>query len=236
MRRQAAGLILVDFYTDWCGWCKKLDSDVYPDPAVVKATSHYAMVRLNAETDGRELAARYDVHAYPTILFLNESGEIVHKIVGYKPASSFAEELNIFLPTLRKLPGARAEVLAHPDNPIAVWNLAAYDAETNNLPESIKLANALQSNGYVSHMSLLYSEIGTSLLTDSNCTDALAAFRTALRDAKTNVDIADARFGIVETYWKAQKRAELTSAVQTLLATPGVTEEQKSKAQGYLSE
>ena len=28
-------VIVVDVYTDWCGWCKRMDQDIFPDPKVV---------------------------------------------------------------------------------------------------------------------------------------------------------------------------------------------------------
>src|SRR5689334_6382897 len=42
--------VLLDVYTDWCGWCKRLDKDVYSDKRVISyLTQHYYVVKLNAE-------------------------------------------------------------------------------------------------------------------------------------------------------------------------------------------
>ena len=42
--------IFVDVYTDWCGWCKKMDATTFKDPAIISQlnASFYA-VKLNAE-------------------------------------------------------------------------------------------------------------------------------------------------------------------------------------------
>src|SRR5438552_2002702 len=54
--------VLVDVYTDWCGWCKRMDRDVYAQPEVRDYLSqHFVLVRLNAESPA---AARYEGHAY----------------------------------------------------------------------------------------------------------------------------------------------------------------------------
>jgi thioredoxin-like negative regulator of GroEL len=86
-------LILVDFYTDWCGWCKKMDADVYPNPAVARAMTQYVPLRLNAEQNGAALARRYKVHGYPTIMVLDDSGNVVDRFAGYMKPADFAEWL-----------------------------------------------------------------------------------------------------------------------------------------------
>jgi len=87
-------IIMIDFYTDWCEWCKQLDTDVYPDPDVIKAVSKLVPVKLNAETDGASLAAKYGVTGYPTIVFLNSDGTLISQIVGYEDAGQFAADVN----------------------------------------------------------------------------------------------------------------------------------------------
>jgi thioredoxin-related protein len=43
--------IIVDFYTTWCGWCKKMDKDTYTNKEVKKLLAdNYVAVRLNAES------------------------------------------------------------------------------------------------------------------------------------------------------------------------------------------
>src|SRR6266853_1203265 len=43
--------VMVDVYTDWCGWCKRLDKDTYSNGKVIDYLSHeYVVVKLNAES------------------------------------------------------------------------------------------------------------------------------------------------------------------------------------------
>jgi len=82
-------LVMVDLYTDWCGWCKTLDRTTLSDAGVQRALEGVVSVRLNAEKDGMDLARRFNVDGYPTILFLNPSGDEVGRIPGYLEPQPF---------------------------------------------------------------------------------------------------------------------------------------------------
>ncbi len=49
--REEPRKIFVDVYTDWCGWCQKMDNSTFKDSAVVAyINKHFFAVKLNAET------------------------------------------------------------------------------------------------------------------------------------------------------------------------------------------
>ncbi len=86
-------LVMVDFYTDWCKWCKQLDQTTLADAGVQRALGRFVSVRLNAEKDGRDVAERFNVDGYPTILFLDAHGGEVGRIPGYLEPGPFLAEL-----------------------------------------------------------------------------------------------------------------------------------------------
>ena len=93
--------ILVDVYTDWCGWCKRMDKDVYADSAVTDfLLDRYVIVKLNAESTDKlqyqgkamsqiEFSRNFGVTGYPSTLFLNPNGDAITKLPGYVPADRF---------------------------------------------------------------------------------------------------------------------------------------------------
>ena len=93
--------ILVDVYTDWCGWCKKMDKEVFADPAVSEIlASRFATAKVNGEsresftfkgqkTDGVGIARSFGVRGYPAIIFLDSKGEMLTMIPGFMDAQKF---------------------------------------------------------------------------------------------------------------------------------------------------
>lgn len=84
-------LIFIDAYTTWCGPCKMMSAKVFPAERV---GSVYNERFINAKFDmekgeGLTLARKYRVRAYPTYLFVNGEGELMHKGLGYIPQDEF---------------------------------------------------------------------------------------------------------------------------------------------------
>lgn len=87
-------LLFMDAYTTWCGPCKWLAANVFTDEAVgAFMNDNFINVKFDMEKgEGIELAETYGVRAYPTLLFINGNGELVHRICGAKPAEGFLDD------------------------------------------------------------------------------------------------------------------------------------------------
>ncbi|WGH75361.1 DUF255 domain-containing protein [Tenacibaculum tangerinum] len=110
--------ILVDIYTDWCGWCKRMDKTTYSNKVIVDyVNTHYYPVKLNGEEkeditfkgktftykeNGRrgyhELAASImkGKMSYPTTIFLNEKIQLLQNVPGYVDAKKFEKIIAYF--------------------------------------------------------------------------------------------------------------------------------------------
>ena len=79
-------LIFVDAYTVWCGPCKAMNRNTFPDQAVgIYFNENFISYKFDMEKgEGPEFAENYQVLAYPTLLFINHKGDLVHKAVGYQ--------------------------------------------------------------------------------------------------------------------------------------------------------
>ncbi|MEK6324397.1 MAG: thioredoxin family protein [Acidobacteriota bacterium] len=81
-------LIVVDVYTDWCGWCKKMDKTIYTDPAIVALSRQQVFVKVNAEDrgEGQSFAKDMGVNGYPTTIILDGQGRVLNIAEGYIPS------------------------------------------------------------------------------------------------------------------------------------------------------
>jgi len=86
-------LIFIDAYAVWCGPCKMMARDIFPLKEVGDYfNDKFVNLKLDMEaTENVEIARKYEVKAYPTYLFLNADGEVVHKGLGSMPAEKFIE-------------------------------------------------------------------------------------------------------------------------------------------------
>lgn len=88
--------IMIDFYTDWCVWCKRLDSFTYSDSAVIEMSKSMVFAKINAEVDTLT-AQKYIIPGYPTLVITESDGTEIERIGGFLPAEEFIETVNNYL-------------------------------------------------------------------------------------------------------------------------------------------
>jgi thioredoxin-related protein len=94
-------MLLVDVFTDWCVWCKRMDKDVYTDPAVqAEMNKYFTAVKLDAESKEEQtfrgaaiseegIAKTMKVTGYPTTVFLTPDEQVIQALPGYIKAPDF---------------------------------------------------------------------------------------------------------------------------------------------------
>jgi thioredoxin-related protein len=108
--------IMIDVFTDWCGWCKKMDRDVFSNPVIIRyLNENYYPVKFNAESSApvdfngqkfiNENSGQRSTHqfavallkgqlSYPSIAYFTEKLEFMGAMPGYKTPDQLEVILN----------------------------------------------------------------------------------------------------------------------------------------------
>jgi hypothetical protein len=110
-------ILLVDAYTDWCGWCKRMDIDTYTNPDVIKKINEFFIpVKFNPEIkkmyklDDQVLSpqqlyaqlTRGESTGYPTIYYIFTNKKSVFIDAGYKSPEDLLKILDMAIAESKK--------------------------------------------------------------------------------------------------------------------------------------
>ena len=84
-------LLFLDAYTTWCAPCKLMAKNVFPQANVGEFyNANFVNSKIDMEKgEGINLAKKYNVRAYPTYLFINGDGELIHRVTSYYDPEDF---------------------------------------------------------------------------------------------------------------------------------------------------
>jgi len=98
--------VFIDFYTSWCAPCKVMSKEVFPLEKVGSFfNSKFINCKIQCDDKGKgvELGIKYQINAYPTLMFLNPNGELIHTAVGGPSAEGLLDIAKIALNPERNL-------------------------------------------------------------------------------------------------------------------------------------
>ena len=92
-------IIFMDAYAEWCGPCKRMAATVFTDESVGQFfNDNFINLKMDMEKgEGPKLSDKFEITAYPSLLFINEKGEQIHKAVGALDAEQFKSTAKLAL-------------------------------------------------------------------------------------------------------------------------------------------
>lgn len=118
-------LIFIDFWTPWCGYCKKLDTTTFRDAAVVKEMRDVLCYSVNAEdVENLAVVRTYRPSNYPTLVFAESDGRVREILIGYFDSERFLSEVARIKRNESTVTALRRRIEVNPDDVEARYELA----------------------------------------------------------------------------------------------------------------
>ena len=177
--------IIIDFYTDWCVWCKKFDKEVATQPEIIEFfTDDAVYAKINAEED--TLVSRaYKVMGFPTFVLTDSKGEEIDRIAGYLPTAEFLQTIDDYRNGIGTLGALLEEAKTKNDRELyfEIANKYKYRGDSKNGKEWYeKIAASGEKQDSLSGEA--YLAIADMYRREDKDDDAMAAYKKIVEDFK----------------------------------------------------
>jgi thioredoxin-related protein len=171
-------LIMVDVYTEWCGYCTKLDEETYTDAAVIKLSRKFYCLKINPEKDEKarlDLIKGLAISGYPAIFFMNAKKELYGRIDGYLDGPSFIKKMEVVLQNKTVLPGLRqGHNKGNLDSTVSLIDALLATGLTG---DAVSLIRKLKDDGKLPQRPGFYLVLGYNCVDSQDWANANASFK-----------------------------------------------------------
>lgn len=133
-------MIFIDCYTTWCGPCKWMAKNVFTnDTAADFYNKNFVNAKIDMENgEGIEIAKKYGIQAYPTLLYINSDGTQMHRICGAGNVKSFvADGEDAMSPNKQMASVTKAFNASSPTSELATTYFSMLDKACQNLDSEL---------------------------------------------------------------------------------------------------
>lgn len=147
---------------------------------MIKLAAQVVPLKANAEKEAKDLAKKYGVSGYPTIVFVDSNGEAVGRIGGYLPPDAFSTELTKITSAYKQMPEIEAALKKDPNDGPANAKMAGILAGRGQISKALAAVKRAKKAGVSdSELASTYNAIGDSYQNDSKYDAAIRNFKKA---------------------------------------------------------
>jgi TolA-binding protein len=185
--KQENKYVFVDFFTTWCGPCKRMDEKTFSDAKVQDLLNSMIAADWDAEKDPNvALAKKYKVSAYPTLLVIGPDGNEVDRHLGYLEPAEFIQIIDGYRNGVGTVAALEKQLKARPDDLDLLYQVGTKHAEAGRSEEAAASLNKvlkLDPNNAERNPEILYS-LGEAYYTDGKYAEAKPYFTRLVTDYK----------------------------------------------------
>ncbi len=215
--------VFVDVYADWCGWCKRLDQEVFTqNPVARMLNDSFVPVKVDGDKEP-DFSQNYAIEGLPTMLVLEADGSEIGRIAGYKTAEALQKELTEILRARVILHDMKAELAKKPDDLETLyklgtlcWNLQRFEDTVQYLGRAVDLDTQRTIVNREQALLPLAKSFGLSGSPDRG----IGYIEQFIKEFPASSQIAEARFIRAVMLMELGKTAEAKQVAQALLNEP----------------
>ncbi len=203
----------------------------------MKLAAQVVPLKVNAEKEGKELAKKYGVSGFPTILFLDPKGGVMGKIGGYMPPDGFHDEMQKAISGYRDYPKVQARLKANPSDGWANAKLAAICGSKGDRAGAVKALGRAEKSGFKGpELAAAYNAVGDSHQLGNEFDVAIGYFRKAFAASPDLKIRSYALVSIMYCHLGKRDPAAAKKAAKQLVDLKGATPEYVEMARKVLKQ
>ena len=200
-----------------------LEKETFTDPQVVDfLKQNFHAIRLNAEAKGDdEVAKKYNITGYPTVLFLKPDGSEIARFAGHMPAPKFLETTRDFLANKNTLDDYLARLAKEPDNAANHYEAGLIFMERglvdkgNEHFNQILVSDSTDTTGYVPKVKF---KIAEATMRKKEYDNAAVLFNEFITNYPENELLEDAYYYLCRSYNRANKIDDVVNTYRQAIA------------------
>ncbi len=233
-------LILLDFWTTWCGYCKRMSATTLKDKSVVQKSKQFVPLRLNAEAEGKTLARRYGVSSYPAYIFVDQNGSVFGRAQGSMSPADFKSAMDQSMKRHKEFRTLTAQVKRNPRDAAALASLAVLNGNLGSIETAEAQAKRAESLGYKGpKLAAAWVAIGEGARVQNRMAGAIAYYQKSLKYPGTPKDVSFAHYAIAALSVQLERKEDARKHVRLALNTKGAPRdvlEASRKLQAFLNQ